>query len=391
MKLEELISKLILHNNCVVIPGFGGFVASRVSAKIDSNGIIYPPHKAVLFNKQLVNNDGLLVHAYSHENGISFDHALKELTDEIQLWNEELTKGNRLNLEQLGFLYLDDEKNLRFEQDRFHNLLLESFGMENVQFIPEKAIVKEKLTLEKVEPTVENEIPIAIAPTLKVSNPKELKSAPKEKKTTKSHDELKEKKTVTRKLLKYAAAACLLPLGFYSFWIPMKTDILQSGIISSQDFNPFRSDRTAQYVPTQKPDIFEKTASWVSLASELDKLPNSVKNYSFDLFQDDRFISVLIASEDDEPLASEKTSLDERIIPETNSEGNIQVLVGSFSNTNNANQLVNDLQNEGFKAYKFAEPSGLTRVSAGRFSKLEEAQQVSEQLAQQGKGSWILK
>ena len=33
---EELIGQLLLRHNCVIVPGFGGFVAQRVAAVVDS-------------------------------------------------------------------------------------------------------------------------------------------------------------------------------------------------------------------------------------------------------------------------------------------------------------------------------------------------------------------
>ena len=61
MLIEKLIGDLLLRHNCVVVPSFGGFVAKQVSAVIDyKTGVMHPPKKSLLFNKQLINNDGLL-------------------------------------------------------------------------------------------------------------------------------------------------------------------------------------------------------------------------------------------------------------------------------------------------------------------------------------------
>ena len=48
-------------------------------------------------------------------------------------------------------------------------------------------------------------------------------------------------------MLRYAAASILLPIAFYSFWIPVKTDVLQSGVISLNDFNPFYKKQKGSY------------------------------------------------------------------------------------------------------------------------------------------------
>ena len=67
MSIEDLIADLLMQHNCVIVPSFGGFVAGKTSATFDaSKGIMVPPRKSLLFNKQLLNNDGLLAAAFAH-------------------------------------------------------------------------------------------------------------------------------------------------------------------------------------------------------------------------------------------------------------------------------------------------------------------------------------
>ena len=74
--VEELIGNLLLRNNCVIVPSFGGFVAKQTSATIDyKNGVMLPPRKSVLFNRQLVNSDGLLVSEYASANKVIYPTA----------------------------------------------------------------------------------------------------------------------------------------------------------------------------------------------------------------------------------------------------------------------------------------------------------------------------
>ncbi|MEY3200216.1 MAG: hypothetical protein RJA13_2174, partial [Bacteroidota bacterium] len=57
VSVEQLIGDLLVRHNCVIIPAFGGFVAKQTSASIDyKNGIMTPPRKSLLFNRQLINN-----------------------------------------------------------------------------------------------------------------------------------------------------------------------------------------------------------------------------------------------------------------------------------------------------------------------------------------------
>ena len=46
--IQEIIGDLLLQHNCVIVPGFGGFVAQQVSAKVDfDRGVMLPPSKAL--------------------------------------------------------------------------------------------------------------------------------------------------------------------------------------------------------------------------------------------------------------------------------------------------------------------------------------------------------
>ena len=139
--VEHLIGDLLLRHNCVIVPSFGGFVAKQVSAKIDyASGRMTPPSKSLLFNKQLINNDGLLINEFSQANELSFNQASKEVSAKVSLWREALKSGQRIELDRVGYLYNDAENNLCFEQDRFFNLLLESYGLGKVHFLSEEDV-----------------------------------------------------------------------------------------------------------------------------------------------------------------------------------------------------------------------------------------------------------
>ena len=44
VRFEDALVELLLQHNCVIIPGFGGFVTQAVGAKVDkTKNIIIPP------------------------------------------------------------------------------------------------------------------------------------------------------------------------------------------------------------------------------------------------------------------------------------------------------------------------------------------------------------
>ncbi|HNR86040.1 MAG TPA: hypothetical protein PKN38_05475, partial [Taishania sp.] len=152
--MEQIIGDLLIRHNCVIIPEFGGFVTQRTAAKIDTNlGVITPPSKSLLFNRQLINNDGLLIAELAQQTRVSYDEARLMVQQLVKSWNETLSSGQRITIDKVGFLFFDQERNICFEQDRYFNLLLSSYGLGNVHFLTEtdvaiaqhKAIQQEKL------------------------------------------------------------------------------------------------------------------------------------------------------------------------------------------------------------------------------------------------------
>ena len=238
----------------MIIPSFGGFVAKQVSARIDYDaGKMYPPSKSLLFNRQLINNDGLLINEYATTNKLSFDQAVVEVKAVTDNWKSKLDKGDRIDIDKVGRLFLDPEGNICFEQDRFYNLLLESFGLSKVHFLTEEDVQIVESTIELIEQIEEQEKePNIVAPAeyraIEEEKEEETKIVPIAVVEEAVKDETEAEAVQLEPVIKkgkrnygwrYVAAACLIPIAFYSFWIPLKTDVLESGVISLSDFNPF--------------------------------------------------------------------------------------------------------------------------------------------------------
>ena len=65
IELERHIEVLLLDNDCVIVPDFGGFMAHHVDARYDeADGSFVPPIRTLGFNPQLKINDSLLIHSY---------------------------------------------------------------------------------------------------------------------------------------------------------------------------------------------------------------------------------------------------------------------------------------------------------------------------------------
>ena len=61
LRLTIHIERLLLTQDCVIVPGFGGFVIQAVNASYNAEKSMFVPmSKEVMFNTTLQHNDGLL-------------------------------------------------------------------------------------------------------------------------------------------------------------------------------------------------------------------------------------------------------------------------------------------------------------------------------------------
>ena len=117
---EDTIIQLLLRHNCVVVPGFGGFVAKQVAAELDfSKGLISPPKKALLFNRFLLADDGLFLAEYARQYGLYYDDAKTQLTLHTDALQRQLLSGETIKLAKLGTFSRQIDGQISFEQDRF--------------------------------------------------------------------------------------------------------------------------------------------------------------------------------------------------------------------------------------------------------------------------------
>ena len=129
--IEHYISNLLYLHDCVIIPGFGGFIGNKKSAFIHPvSGIIYPPSKELLFNKNLTQNDGLLATHIAKQENIDLSETSSLIEDFVQSIQTELNSRSAFKLQKVGTFTKGKEENISFLQDKNQNYNLASFGMQ---------------------------------------------------------------------------------------------------------------------------------------------------------------------------------------------------------------------------------------------------------------------
>lgn len=133
MEINQYIKELLLLNDCVIIPEFGGFVANYKPAVIDGNQF-FPPCKGIAFNNKLISNDGLLINFIADQEGLSYFSAKQKLDDFVEETQLSLEQNRNVYFDGVGYLHYDSRENLQFEPQLKQNLLVESYGLQNFSY-----------------------------------------------------------------------------------------------------------------------------------------------------------------------------------------------------------------------------------------------------------------
>lgn len=104
-ELSRHIEILLLENDCVIIPGFGGFIAHHSnSRRVEEESLFLPPTRTIGFNPQLVINDGLLVQSYMKAYDTDFADASKRVDNAIEELKQSLHQNGEFEIHGVGKL-----------------------------------------------------------------------------------------------------------------------------------------------------------------------------------------------------------------------------------------------------------------------------------------------
>ncbi len=131
MNIHDYIKDLLIDNDCVIVPGLGGFVANYQSAQLVGVGHIrfVPPSRRLMFNAKLNYNDGLLVSYVASKQQLSLHEAQNIVTENVQTIKKALRNEHSYQFDGLGLLQLNVDNRLVFDAFEQDGLLADSFGL----------------------------------------------------------------------------------------------------------------------------------------------------------------------------------------------------------------------------------------------------------------------
>ncbi len=109
------IEYLLTRHDCVIVPGFGAFIATESEAQFDAeNGIIRPRKREISFNSSVVTDDGLLSHSIARREHLSYEEAHRFMTALISKMSNDLRNEGEVSLGMVGRLVMDAEGFINF-------------------------------------------------------------------------------------------------------------------------------------------------------------------------------------------------------------------------------------------------------------------------------------
>ena len=429
------IFSLLKHNDCVIITGFGGFILNEKSAFYNElTKTAYPPSKVISFNQRLTQNDGLLANYIAKCENISYNEACVEILKYSRKIKLKLNRNKSISLPNIGDFYLNEFEKIEFKANNEFNFNKDSFGLRTFQINKIKRKSNKKLNKYAAAAVILVCIGLSF---FSLNN----------NITDEIH--LFNLNPVSKKFYHPRFESNLKELG-------KETPGIYNVQVSQVDFDLYKINGTNYHLSTKKcfklgfgrdvqikiwldekdrvqrqlcflnvseteyDDCYKVLKVYNQIVSKSDKivvLTKRGKMREVDLVLEESYIDPYVIAnssqdiEEEEEIINFNDNIGKRFVdaiqsvsspnkvkinePETlitKNNTTIFIIVGSFSELNNANALTKQLKNRGFPNTKVIEKSqnGLFRVSVDDFYTESEAEIAIEQIKKQISSAWIL-
>ena len=116
IRIDRHIEVLLLENDCVIVPGLGGFVAHEVEARYDADDALFlPPGRTIGFNPALKLNDSLLAQSIADTYDMGYPEAVRVMDKEVENILTTIEEKGTYELFDLGELSKNGDGKLVFE------------------------------------------------------------------------------------------------------------------------------------------------------------------------------------------------------------------------------------------------------------------------------------
>jgi nucleoid DNA-binding protein len=153
------IAYLLTKHECVIIPGFGAFVASGFEKGLAKEvGLLCTPAQSLGFNPEIKHNDGLLASFVSKSENISYKEACLKIQQYTDYLNSQLSAQRTVHIQWVGRLSLSVEQKIIFTPSYRLSCNADNFGLSNFYMPPVKDIEKYHSRISALEEQKEKDL-----------------------------------------------------------------------------------------------------------------------------------------------------------------------------------------------------------------------------------------
>ncbi|MBM6759568.1 SPOR domain-containing protein [Bacteroides mediterraneensis] len=364
IELAKHIEVLLLENDCVIVPGLGGFIAHRQQAVISPTGEFQPPRRTIGFNPQLVMNDGLLVQSYMQAYNTDFPDATRRIEKVVTEMKDQMYQQGQVTLPHVGTIYYNMNGGYTFEPASPSFFTPGLYGLETFTLPALKA-------LPATEPK-EYKLP-------------EINRPANEKKR---HFSLRH---FTRNVVAIAAAVCL----FFVLSVPVENtymdDANYASLGSFSMFDAIRNQSVATSIQTTSQTAPQKKAQKQKKAQRVRNNVNTLKPV---VVKTEKIAAAPAAQKETQPAVKKTAPAQPAATPApaiATGKKKAYIIVASLTTHNDAQQEVKRLQKKGYPNCKILETDGRFRVALDGYANSGEAYKKVQELRNQEefKSAWV--
>ena len=361
ISLARHIELLLLEHDCVIVPGLGGFIANHAEARYngEEEELFLPPYRTIGFNQQLQINDGLLVQSYMMAYDTSYPFASLQMEKDLEKMMTELDMTGEYVLENIGTLKKGINQHITFTAPETGALTPSLYGLYSYELQPLQQVIKRK--------EIEKNLQAASALTLTTQ---EEKAQPKSKR----RDIVIR---INRHWLDFGISVAAAVVLFFCFSYPAIKDANNETDTVVATFTPL-GDATPKPKVAARPHALPHGTATTTDTSIKPKA-NTEKS------------ETATASKPAAPVAPSPPSSSTQ--KSNQQEPKYAIVLASFVNQQNAENLVKELAKEGFPEGRYAKTGKTSRILYSGFEDEAAAQAALNTLRQQNKAfneAWIL-
>ena len=366
IELAQHIEALLLENDCVIVPGFGGFVAHYTSAtQVKEDDTFFPPIRTIGFNPQLKLNDGMIVQSYMTAYDTNFSDATRIVEKEVAKLYFLLHEEGKVEFENIGEIRYTVYDTYEFVPYDHKITTPYLYGLDSFE-------IKELSTLSRsLKKTVELSI---------------------ETKTKKAYEI-----RINRSFLHNAVAVIVAVILFFTFSIPIEnTDIKKNNYAQLLPIELFA--QIAEQSVTTTPIIVEKPIKNTT-EKLLKRKPSEKPKCSQSITVKEVKVTHLAPKEATEQVEETKVKIEvnsptnsPNTMEQKNDDGKFHIIIAGGISTKVAEALVIELKSKGFSGAKVLNNEGKIRVSISSYDTRNAATQQMLKLRENEnyKNAWLL-